>query len=305
MDARGARVAGRGDRRGRRQWRIRHGDPVGGGARASQGVGCDRGDLLANEPHHTLGEDAPVGHRAAVVDVTPVGQVGAGQRGEHPGARSGGGHVDAIDPGVCVRAAADRGMQHARQMQVSGVTGSTGGLLHPLDVLDGRTDEGGHAVVDDGHRVTPARAAAVRRSAVDDALVASAAADVAGDLPAQRGVVRRQPGAQQRHRTDQLPGVQKPHWKADAAANSARRSAQSSANPSIVCTCPVTRTARVIQASTGRPSISTVQAPHSPRPHASLVPVSPSWSRSRSSSRVSGASASVEYATSLICMLFS
>src|SRR6266566_1073600 len=65
------------------------------------------------------------------------------------------------------------------------------------------------------------------------------------------------------------------------------------ATPSIVVTSRSrTIAASVMQASTGRPSTCTVQAPHSPRSHPFFVPVRPSRSRSVSSSVARGSSAS-------------
>src|SRR5919204_758920 len=58
------------------------------------------------------------------------------------------------------------------------------------------------------------------------------------------------------------------------------------ASPSTVCTlAPSTITAGIRHADTTLPSTSTLHAPHTPMLHASLVPVSPSRSRSRSISR--------------------
>ncbi len=51
----------------------------------------------------------------------------------------------------------------------------------------------------------------------------------------------------------------------------------------VVISCPWASTARVRQAYRAIPSKSTVQAPHSPRSHPGLVPVSPSFSRSTNS----------------------
>ncbi|MCP9972265.1 hypothetical protein LUX57_50275 [Actinomadura madurae] len=87
------------------------------------------------------------------------------------------------------------------------------------------------------------------------------------------------------------PGVQKPHWNAPRSANAARRSADSSARPSAVVTSPSTSSTGVAQDSRGRPATSTVQAPHSPRSHASLTDVAPNRSRRTAARTVPGGAA--------------
>ena len=46
------------------------------------------------------------------------GQIGMGQHRMHAGQGEGGSFVDAVDPGVRIRAAHKRGVQHLRQMDV-------------------------------------------------------------------------------------------------------------------------------------------------------------------------------------------
>ena len=89
-----------------------------------------------------------------------------------------------------------------------------------------------------------------------------------------------------------MPGVQIPHWaapcsrKASWRVSSEPRSRAASDRPSTVRTIrPSTWQIGTRQASTTWPSRSTEQAPHSPSPQPSFVPVSPRSSRRTSSSR--------------------
>jgi hypothetical protein len=60
----------------------------------------------------------------------------------------------------------------------------------------------------------------------------------------------------------------------------------------VVSDFPPTAFAGIRQLATGTPSTSTVQAPHTPEPQTSLVPVRPSESRITSTSSASGSSGS-------------
>jgi hypothetical protein len=85
-----------------------------------------------------------------------------------------------------------------------------------------------------------------------------------------------------------IPGVQMPHC-APTSSMKQRWSGWLVPSPSIVTTTVPSAWAKGTRhAHTGSPSISTVQAPHSPSPHPSLVPVSPHSSRSTSSNRFIG-----------------
>src|SRR6516165_12032017 len=92
------------------------------------------------------------------------------------------------------------------------------------------------------------------------------------------------------------PGVQYPHcepsfsWKPRCTAESC----PSVPSDSMVSTrLPCTVAASVRQESAGLSSMSTVQAPHSPPSQPVLVPVNPSFSRRKSSSKTLSATASV------------
>ena len=81
-----------------------------------------------------------------------------------------------------------------------------------------------------------------------------------------------------------MPGVQYPHWKACSSTSAccAGWSLPPAVNPSTVVTArPSTSPTGVWHDSTGSPSTSTVQAPHSPSPQPGLVPVSPRAPRSQ------------------------
>src|ERR1017187_7309337 len=83
------------------------------------------------------------------------------------------------------------------------------------------------------------------------------------------------------------PGVQYPHCAAPSSANASCNgwSFAPSAMPSTVVTsCPSKATPRARQESTGRPSTSTAQHPHSPSSQPCLVPVSAKSSRRTSRS---------------------
>ncbi|MGY4222369.1 hypothetical protein ACVMFB_008868 [Bradyrhizobium sp. USDA 4522] len=58
----------------------------------------------------------------------------------------------------------------------------------------------------------------------------------------------------------------------------------------VVTDLPAAACAGIRQLATGAPSTSTVQAPQTPAPHTSLVPVSLSWSRTMSIKSASGSS---------------
>src|SRR5712691_145999 len=88
-----------------------------------------------------------------------------------------------------------------------------------------------------------------------------------------------------------MPEVQKPHWMAPCSTNAActARSVSPSARPSTVrISRPSASTARWVQALTGAPSTSTVQAPHTWMSHERLAPLRPSCSRRTSRSRLCG-----------------
>jgi hypothetical protein len=85
-----------------------------------------------------------------------------------------------------------------------------------------------------------------------------------------------------------MPGVQMPHCAPISSMN-ARWRGCASPRPSIVTIAvPPTCANGTRQLHTAAPSRSTVQAPHSPSPHPSFVPVNPHSSRSTSSSRFMG-----------------
>src|ERR1700744_4396748 len=92
------------------------------------------------------------------------------------------------------------------------------------------------------------------------------------------------------------PGVQNPHCRPSWAMKAAWRGCNSpprAATPSIVrMSAPSRLTAKARQELIRRPSTRTVQAPHWPRSHPFLVPVSNSRSRRRSSSVTRGSSRS-------------
>ena len=92
------------------------------------------------------------------------------------------------------------------------------------------------------------------------------------------------------------PEVQNPHWKASQSmkARCTGWSWSPWASPSTVVTrLPWTVAASVRHDSTRRPSTWTVQAPHWPRSQPFLEPVSPSRSRSASSSVTRGSTVSL------------
>ena len=85
-----------------------------------------------------------------------------------------------------------------------------------------------------------------------------------------------------------IPGVQKPHWIAPWSIKDFCNGWRDSRlpRPSTVSTfLPSTFGAKIKQALTGIPSNNAVQAPHSPIPQPSFVPVRPNFSR-RSRSKV-------------------
>ena len=87
-----------------------------------------------------------------------------------------------------------------------------------------------------------------------------------------------------------MPGVQNPHWTAPHSTNARSIACPSAsrARPSIVVTArPSQSTANIRHAQRDVPSTITVHAPHSPSPHAYLVPVSPNASRSITSALMS------------------
>ena len=84
-----------------------------------------------------------------------------------------------------------------------------------------------------------------------------------------------------------MPGVQYPHCTAPSSTNAfcSGCSSPRRARPSMVATSdPSASFASTRHAFTARPSMCTVHAPHSPWSQPRLVPVSPSSSRSTSSS---------------------
>ena len=86
-----------------------------------------------------------------------------------------------------------------------------------------------------------------------------------------------------------IPGVQIPHWAPPASRKAACRPSRwssSGASPSTVeMDAPSTWQSGTRHESTGAPSSRTVQAPHSPSPQPSFVPVSARSSRRTSRSR--------------------
>jgi hypothetical protein len=121
-------------------------------------LGHDEGDLLALEAHlvggqHRLGV---LRHRRHPREVQP-GQVGAGDHGADLGVRDGRRRVDRQDLRVGQRAAQDRSVQHAGELEVVDVAALA---AHEPRVLLAR-----HATVaqrhgrlfDGGHRVSPPR----------------------------------------------------------------------------------------------------------------------------------------------------
>ena len=81
------------------------------------------------------------------------------------------------------------------------------------------------------------------------------------------------------------PGVQNPHWKPSSSVKARRsRSSRSPSASTVRTDAPSQAAASVRQDNTGRSSTSTVQLPHVPSPHATLVPVSSNRSRSTADS---------------------
>ena len=91
-----------------------------------------------------------------------------------------------------------------------------------------------------------------------------------------------------------MPGVQKPHSNPPSSQNASCTGCNSFLLPSpsmVTSERPWTSWARVAQALRGRPSSSTVQAPHTSTSQLVLTPRSPSERRRKSDSNSSGATA--------------
>src|SRR5690606_20871375 len=73
-------------------------------------------------------------------DALEVGEVGAGERGDHIGRPECGRHVDAGDPGVRVWAAQDRQVQHAGHGHVLGPAGAAADEVRVLLAEPGAAD---------------------------------------------------------------------------------------------------------------------------------------------------------------------
>ena len=109
---------------------------------------------MAIEKAHYFAEPVAAG------GVAPARDVRAGEHGHHAGQREGAARVDAHDPRVRVRAAQDRGVQHAGHAGVVDELGAPGdqrGILHagqfasdPAALAGGNVVEAGFAVVGAG-----------------------------------------------------------------------------------------------------------------------------------------------------------
>ena len=151
----------------RRQFLVVHVDQVGGVVRLGRVTGDDHGNDLTGEGdvvdrhrrvHRRLlirGDLPGVRQRALL-----VGDVRAGQDGDHAGRGAGRLGVDAGDPRVRERAADHREVQHAGQDDVVGPAGPAGDQARVLLAAARIADLGRRAVLGGGHRPPPAAAAA-------------------------------------------------------------------------------------------------------------------------------------------------
>jgi hypothetical protein len=124
-------------------------DQFQGVARRVAVVGDHERHLLTLEPHLVGGQHGlPVPGQGGHPGQVPLGQGLAGDDGPHLGVRLGGQGVDGQDPGVRVRAAQHRAVQHA-------------GQAHVVDVVALAADEplvllAQHPAETPGHEVSPA-----------------------------------------------------------------------------------------------------------------------------------------------------
>ena len=147
VDQRGVRGERRLERGRDREFVVLDVDERDRGVGRGLGFGRDHGDRLAQEPDLAQGHDRPVPQRVAVVGID-VGQVVAGQDGDHAVGLLRGGGVDAPDPGVRHRAVQDRAVEHAGQPEVAGVFGLAGELQPAVGAFHALTyggPDGGHS----------------------------------------------------------------------------------------------------------------------------------------------------------------
>jgi len=89
-----------------------------------------------------------------------------------------------------------------------------------------------------------------------------------------------------------MAAVQNPHWSAWVCWNARWGGCSGSASPASPSTVrserPSAWIASIRHERIGSPSSCTVQAPHTPCSHPTLVPVSPAWWRMKSDSSVRG-----------------
>ena len=253
------------------------------------GLGGDHGHGLAEVAHlldrdrvlhHLLG--AEPGERADDARGTP-GRSARRARPEGPSPPC----VDRDDPGVRVRRAQHRGVQHAGQPQVVDVRDRP---AHQRRVLLAGRSAPTHAVLCWAVVLMTglARPHRSRRRCAGSPCSGRCCPPARPRISASDGFAFRSSSSTVVARK---PGVQNPHCWACASGRPAARGARRSpvAMPSTVTTsAPSACTASIRHERALAPSTSTVHEPHTPCPHPTLVPVSPRSSRSRSTSSLRG-----------------
>ena len=207
------------------------------------------------------------------IEAAALGVLIAGDDAAHAGQGLGLGDVDFQDFCMGIRGALDLGIEHSGHDDVIHIGGLTGHFF-----------DGIYPLVRDAHRL---------HVCPPPFLAASSMASMIRAYPVQRhrlplmaSTISSREGegfSCRRAVADMMkPGVQKPHWSAARSTKACCTlvSCPSFASPSTVVMCmPSSSGASTRQALIGLPSTITVQAPHSPAPQPSLVPVRASSSR--------------------------